>query len=221
MVSPTSPLPRPPRIGPGALTMTAPEASTLSIPVDLDGASGFARTRATLTDTTYATSAGYVGHRSSARRPRSQFLRVAYRPDALDPIACDVERENRHGDAVHLSHQTGLAVYRALDECHARCTAGDVHVGTCDLLTAFDRFQVGLGQATAVGGRRGIRIEQPDERVDVLGLPCTLEILDDVGLLAGRRLHCLRCADAAACRGGQLTACRRRPADDLGDVSEG
>src|SRR6266536_2358291 len=51
--------------------------------------------------------------RGSARRPGPEFLGVAYCPAALDPVACDVEREHRHGDAVLLSHQTGLAVDRA------------------------------------------------------------------------------------------------------------
>jgi hypothetical protein len=32
-----------------------------------------------------------------------------YYPDVPDPVACDVEREHRHGDAVLLSHQPWLA----------------------------------------------------------------------------------------------------------------
>src|SRR2546430_8242586 len=48
--------------------------------------------------------------RVSARRPGTELLGVAYCPDVLDPVAHDVEREHRHGDAVLLSHQAGLAV---------------------------------------------------------------------------------------------------------------
>lgn len=48
------------RIDPGARTMTASDAATLSIPVNFDCArgSGFARTRARLTDNTCATRTG-------------------------------------------------------------------------------------------------------------------------------------------------------------------
>ena len=42
-------------IGPGGRTMTDSPTDALSMPVDLAGASGFGRTRARLTDTTYAT----------------------------------------------------------------------------------------------------------------------------------------------------------------------
>ncbi|COW40481.1 Uncharacterised protein [Mycobacterium tuberculosis] len=59
-MSPTRPLPTPACIDPGARTMTASDAATLSIPVNFDCArgSGFARTRARLTDNTCATRTG-------------------------------------------------------------------------------------------------------------------------------------------------------------------
>lgn len=50
-----------------------------------------------------------------------------------------------------------------------------------DLLAAFDRVHEGDRQATAVGDRRGIGVEQADEGLDVLGLPRRFEILDDAG----------------------------------------
>src|SRR5207253_9048364 len=41
-----------------------------------------------------------VWRRASARRPGPELLGVPYCPDVLDPVACDAEREHRHGDAV-------------------------------------------------------------------------------------------------------------------------
>src|SRR5690606_29418652 len=90
-----------------------------------------------------------------------------------------------------------------------------------DLLAAPDRVGLGLDQAAAVTSRRGVGVEQADEGVDVLGLPGSLEVLDDVGPLGGRNHRSLRGADAAAGRGGQLAACRRGTADDGGDFGEG
>jgi hypothetical protein len=51
--------------------------------------------------------------------PGPELLGVTYRPDVLDSIAYEVEREHCHGDAVLLSHQTGLTVDRALQERNA------------------------------------------------------------------------------------------------------
>jgi hypothetical protein len=74
----------------------------------------------------------------------------------LDPVSCDLERVHRHGDAVALGDQPGLAVDRALAERHARGRAveqgGDV---ACDLLAAFDRVRRGADQAAAVAGHGG------------------------------------------------------------------
>jgi hypothetical protein len=50
----------------------------------------------------------------------------AYRPDVLDPVACDVERHHHHGDAVLLSHQTGLTVDPALQDRQVGYPAGDI-----------------------------------------------------------------------------------------------
>src|ERR1700739_1645769 len=57
MVSPTSPLPTPPCMGPGARTMTGSGTATLSMPVtfDLPVGSGFARPPDTCTTKTLAT----------------------------------------------------------------------------------------------------------------------------------------------------------------------
>jgi len=63
----------------------------------------------------------------SARRPGPEFVGVAYCPDAGDPVACDLEREHRHGDAVLPGYQAGLAVDRALQDRHvAGCPGGEV-----------------------------------------------------------------------------------------------
>ena len=56
--------------------------------------------------------------RASARCPSTEFLWVAYYPDVPAPVACDVEREHRHGDAALLSYQPGLTVDRAFQERH-------------------------------------------------------------------------------------------------------
>jgi hypothetical protein len=74
----------------------------------------------------------------------------------LGPVACDVECEHRHGDAVLLSNQPGLAVYRAFQERGvAGRTVGDFDPGACDLLARLDRGQECNGQAAAVGDRGG------------------------------------------------------------------
>src|SRR5262252_3787933 len=54
----------------------------------------------------------------SAGGPRPELARVEYCPNAGDLVACDLERVHRHGDAVLLSHQPGLAVDGALQEPH-------------------------------------------------------------------------------------------------------
>src|SRR5215813_329970 len=101
--------------------------------------------------------------RASAHRPGTEFLGVAYYPDVLDPVARDVEREHRHDDAVLLSHQTGLTVDRTLQERHvAGPPAGELDPGACDLLAAFDGAQEGECEAAAVGGGRGVGVEEVD-----------------------------------------------------------
>jgi hypothetical protein len=126
-----------------------------------------------------------------------------------DPPVCDLEREHRHGDAVLLGDQAGLAVDRALQDRQAGWPAGEVGQVARDLLAALDRAQRGAGQAAAVGGQRGAGVEQADEGADVLGFPCLPEVPDDAGLLGCRGCGGLRRADAAAGRGGQLAARRR------------
>src|SRR6266536_2405146 len=60
--------------------------------------------------------------RVSAGGPGPELAGVEYCPDAGDLAACDLERVHRHGDAVLLSHQTGLAVYGALQEPDRKST---------------------------------------------------------------------------------------------------
>ena len=86
----------------------------------------------------------------SACCPGPEFVGVAYRPDVGDPVASDLERVHRHGDAVQLGDQAGLAVDRALQDRQARCSAGDLDVGAGDLLAAFDGLEVCGGQAATV-----------------------------------------------------------------------
>lgn len=137
-----------------------------------------------------------------AHRPGAELLGVAYCPNALDPIAHDVECADRHCDAVDLGHETGLTVDRALQDRQVGCPAGDIHIGARDLLAAFDRAEVGLGEAAAVGDRRGVGVEEADGNVDVLGLPCLLEVFDDVGLPGWGSRGSLRRANATAGRAG-------------------
>jgi hypothetical protein len=130
---------------------------------------------------------------------RRSFSGVTYGPDVLDPVASDVEREHRHGDAVLLTDQTGLTVDRTLQERHvAWRPVGDFDPGSRDLLAAFDGAQEGSGEAAAVGDRRGLPVEQADQGVDVLGFPCRLERPDNGGLLGCRTRGSLRRANAAA-----------------------
>jgi hypothetical protein len=119
----------------------------------------------------------------------------------LDPVAGEVEREDRHCDAALLSDQAGLAVDRALEERHvARRAAGEFYPGARDLLAAFDGAQEGQGAPAAVGGRREVGVEQADEGVDVLGLPGPLEVADDLGALSGRSRGSRSGTNAAAGR---------------------
>ena len=124
---------------------------------------------------------------ASACGPGAEFVGVAYDPDVLDPVACDLEREHGDGGAVVLGYEAGLAVDGAFEECHAGgLAAGDVDPGAGDLVGAFDGVQEGDGEAAAVGGGGGGGVEQGDQGVDVLGFPGLLEGPDEAGLAAGR-----------------------------------
>src|SRR5262249_5636400 len=94
-----------------------------------------------------ATSSQRLAPDASARCPGPELVGVENCPDGLDPVACDVERQHRHGDAVLLSHQTGLAVDRPLQDRHAAHRTGRVGEEARDLLAAFDRAQNGADQA--------------------------------------------------------------------------
>src|SRR6516165_6379880 len=149
--------------------------------------------------------------------PWPELLRVAYGPDMADLVACDIEREHRHGDAVLLAHQAGLAVDRALHDRQAECPVGEADQIARDLLVAFDRVESGGDEAAAVRDHSGVRVEQADQGADVPGFPRPLEVPDEAGP-PGRRS--LRRADAAAGRGGQLAAGGRGPAGGLGNLGE-
>jgi MFS family permease len=157
----------------------------------------------------------------SARGPRAELVGVEDAPDVGDLVARDLERHHHHGHAVQLGHQAGLTVDRALEHGHVRYRTGPFDIEARDFLGAFDRVQDGRDHSAAVAGRRGVRGQQADEGVDVPSLPGLLEGPDDAGLVGGRGRGSPRVADAAAGRGGQLTAGRRGPADDLGHFSEG
>jgi len=87
----------------------------------------------------------------------AELLGVADGPDAIDPVAGDVEREHGQGAAVLLSHQSRPAVDRALHQHHgAERPVGNFCPGAGDLLAAFDGAQEGDGEPTAVGDCRGI-----------------------------------------------------------------
>jgi len=74
----------------------------------------------------------------------------------LDLAACDVERVHRHGGAVQLGHQAGLAVDRALKDRQAG--SGPFGEEACDLLGAFDRAEHGCDESAAIAARRSVRI---------------------------------------------------------------
>src|SRR4029453_10282696 len=69
--------------------------------------------------------------------------------------------------------------------------------------------------------RGGVGVEEADEGLEVFGLPCLLEVPDDVGALGCRRRGSLLRANATACRCGQLATCRRGTSDDLRYFGEG
>jgi hypothetical protein len=81
-----------------------------------------------------------------------------------------------------LGHEAGPAVDRALQDRQAGRQAGDLDQVARDLLAAFDRAERGADQAAAVGGHGGAGVEDADQGVDVLGLPCVLEVPDEAGL---------------------------------------
>jgi hypothetical protein len=56
----------------------------------------------------------------------------------------------------------------------------------------YDRAELGADEAAAVTDRGGVRVEQADEGVDVLGFPCLLEVPDDIGVLGCRSRGSLR-----------------------------
>jgi hypothetical protein len=116
----------------------------------------------------------------------------------LDLAVCDIERQYRHGDAVQLGDQAGLAVDGAFQERQAGCHPGNFDAGERDLLAAFDRAEPGGDEAAAIADRCGAGVEEADEGVDVLGFPCLLEGPDDARLLRCRGRRGLRGACAAA-----------------------
>jgi hypothetical protein len=107
---------------------------------------------------------------------RTGVLRVVYGPDMPDPVAGDLEREHRYGDAVLRGDQAGLSVDRALQDRQVGCGAGDFGAGARDLLAVFDRA---LGdradEAAGVGDDRGAGIQEADEGGDVPGSPRLLK----------------------------------------------
>src|SRR5215472_8572291 len=117
-----------------------------------------------------------------AYRPRPELVGVEYGPDVLDPAARQVECVHRHGDAVPLSHQAGLAVDAAFQDRQAGCPGGDVDEEARDLPGAFDRAEHRADQPAAVTGRGGAGVEERDEGADVLGFPCLPEVPDEAGL---------------------------------------
>src|SRR5271169_2110740 len=124
-------------------------------------------------------SADPVGwRRASARRPGPELLGIEYYPDVLDPVACEVEGHHRHDDAVLLSDEARLAVYRALQDCQTGCPAGEIGGGAGDLLAALKQLEHGADQAAAIGDRGGAGVEQADEGADVPGFPGLLEVPD-------------------------------------------
>jgi ATP/maltotriose-dependent transcriptional regulator MalT len=80
----------------------------------------------------------------------------------LNPVAGDLERVHRHGDAVLPGHQTGLAVDGARQEPHvAGCCACEISEVARDLLAAFDGAErsayARLRLAEALLGCQGLR----------------------------------------------------------------
>jgi hypothetical protein len=88
----------------------------------------------------------------SARRPGPELAGVAYGPDVRDPVGSDVEREHRHGDAVELSDQAGLAVDRALQDRHAGCPAGQAGQEVSGVVTALGPGTAGIAVGDEVFG---------------------------------------------------------------------
>src|SRR3954462_70184 len=115
----------------------------------------------------------------SDRRPYAELLGVAHSPDSVDPAVDDVECVHRHSYAVELRHQTRLTVDGALENAQVRYLGRDVDVGARDLLAALDRVQMRHGESAAVRDCCRVGIEKADQRLDVLGFPRLLEILED------------------------------------------
>jgi hypothetical protein len=156
--------------------------------------------------------------RASARRPGPELAGVAYCPDVLDPVACDVEREHRYGDAVLLSHQAGWPLTvrsRNVTFLGARLAISTQARAICSPPSMGRRKVVARPPPSAIAVAAGY------QGVDVLGFPCRLEGPAHAGLLGCRGRGRLRRAEAAAGWGGQLAARRRRAAADLGHLGEG
>src|SRR5580692_6457108 len=84
------------------------------------------------------------------RRPGSELLWVAYRPDMGDQVAGHSERHHRDGRAGLLNNQAGLTVDVAFQDRHASYLAGDAEGVSRDFLAALDRSERSAGQTTAV-----------------------------------------------------------------------
>ena len=97
----------------------------------------------------------------------------------LDPVACEIEGHHRHGDAVLLTDEAGLAVNRALHHGQTGCPVGEIGGGPRHLLAALDQLEHSADQAAAVGDRGGAGVEQADEGADVAGFPGLLEVPDE------------------------------------------
>src|SRR5690606_23757103 len=143
------------------------------------------------------------------------------RPDALDPVAYDVERQHRYGHAAQLSDESGLPANRALNELELGHLDSSIEVEARDTLRARDGLRFGSDEPAAVADGGGIGVEDADEGLDVPGFPGQLEGSDDVGLPCRGRCRDLRFADASTRRRCQLPARRLCASDDLRDLAKG
>jgi hypothetical protein len=80
----------------------------------------------------------------------------------LPLVACGVERDHRHGHAVLLSDQAGLAVDTTFQDRQVWSDVG-IDEGSRDLLAAFDRAEPG-GEAAAVADRCSAGWPRPEKR---------------------------------------------------------
>jgi hypothetical protein len=81
-----------------------------------------------------------------------------------------------------LNDEAGLAIDRALGDGQAGEGLPQPPEPTNDLIDARDRMPHRVHASATIADRSGVGRKKCDQRIDIAGLPCDLELTDDAGL---------------------------------------